>query len=60
MYISTKKFTANKRTQILQTGLNKQDLTLDVSSQGNRPNAAIEPNVAKTPPYLSGIALRIA
>ena len=60
IYISTKKFIANNKTHILQTGLNKQDLTFDVSSQGNSPNAAIEPNIAKTPPNLSGIARKIA
>jgi hypothetical protein len=60
MYIRTKKFMANKRTQYLQTGLKRHDLTLDVSSHGNNPRARIEPNIAKTPPNLSGIALRIA
>jgi hypothetical protein len=60
MYIKTRKFTANKRTHILHTGLNKQDLTFEVSSHGSNPNARIDPNIAKTPPSLSGMALRIA
>ena len=60
IYISTRKFIANNKTHILQTGLNKQDLTFDVSSQGNNPKAAIEPNIANTPPNLSGMALKIA
>ena len=58
MYI--KKFIANNKTQYLQTGLKRHDLTLDVSNHGNNPNARIEPNIAKTPPSLSGIALKIA
>ena len=59
-YINTKKSNANNKTQILQAGLNKQDLILEVSNQGNKPRRAIALNIASTPPNLSGIALRIA
>ena len=59
-YIKIKKLIANNNTQYLHTGLNRQDLTLDVSNQGNNPNSPIEPNMANTPINLSGMALSIA
>ena len=51
-----------KRIQkkILKIGLNWDDLTEDLSSQGITNKTAIEPNINRTPPNLSGIALRIA
>ena len=50
----------NTQKNILKIGLNCEDLTGDLSNQGKINNTAMEPNINKTPPSLSGIALKIA